>query len=287
MFIPATQLRNGAVIKYQNDLYRVTDVMHVTPGNWRGMVQTKADAELLEDVEHGLDVPNPRDVAQDDLFVGQDRGGEDRERAVLVPGGGHSTAEGRAPLDHEALHQRVADQNGRHERSIVVGGMEVTRERAWDTLTRYTKSEALLRHALAVEAAVRAYARTLDGDEELWGATALLHDFDYEIHPTLDKHPQDGAPILREEGYPEDVIEAVLSHAEHLALPRDTPPPLAEPDAAEEEDEKDRDGSFYGEREPLRMVRDQPRESTHRPPTVYSTISPSIGYWERRASARS
>ena len=80
--------------------------------------------------------------------------------------------------------------------------MEVTRERAWDTLTRYTKSEALLRHALAVEAAVRAYARKMGGDEELWGATALLHDFDYEIHPTLDKHPQDGAAILREEGYP-------------------------------------------------------------------------------------
>jgi putative nucleotidyltransferase with HDIG domain len=100
--------------------------------------------------------------------------------------------------------------------------MEVTRDRAWDTLTRYTKSEPLLRHALAVEAAVRAYARKLDRDEELWGATALLHDFDYEIHPTLDKHPQDGAAILREEGYPEELIEAVLSHAEHLALPRDT-----------------------------------------------------------------
>ena len=80
--------------------------------------------------------------------------------------------------------------------------MEVTRDRAWDTLTRYTKSEALLRHALAVEAAVRVYARKLGGDEELWGATALLHDFDYEIHPTLDKHPQDGAAILRDEGYP-------------------------------------------------------------------------------------
>ena len=101
--------------------------------------------------------------------------------------------------------------------------MEVTRERAWETLTRYTKSEALLRHALAVEASVRAYARKFGEDEELWGVTALLHDFDYEIHPTLDKHPQDGAPILREEGYPEVVIEGVLSHAEHLAMPRDTP----------------------------------------------------------------
>jgi putative nucleotidyltransferase with HDIG domain len=105
---------------------------------------------------------------------------------------------------------------------MVVRTMEVTRDRAWDTLTRYTQSEALLRHALAVEAAVRAYARKLEGDEEFWGATALLHDFDYEIHPTLDKHPQDGAAILREEGYPEELIESVLSHAEHLSMERDT-----------------------------------------------------------------
>jgi putative nucleotidyltransferase with HDIG domain len=100
--------------------------------------------------------------------------------------------------------------------------VEVTRERAWETLTRYTTSEALLRHALAVEASVGAYAQRYGGDEELWRATALLHDFDYEIHPTLDQHPQDGAAILREEGWPEEVIEAVLSHAEHLAMPRDT-----------------------------------------------------------------
>ena len=101
--------------------------------------------------------------------------------------------------------------------------MEPTRAQAWETLTRYTKSEALLRHALAVEASTRHYARRFEEEEELWCVTALLHDFDYEIHPTLDKHPQDGAPILREEGYPEEVIEAVLSHAEHLAMPRDTP----------------------------------------------------------------
>ena len=101
--------------------------------------------------------------------------------------------------------------------------MEVTRERAWETLTKYTQNEALRRHALAVEAAVGFYAQKLGEDEEFWRATALLHDFDYELHPTLDKHPQDGAPILREEGYPEELIEAVLSHAEHLAMPRDTP----------------------------------------------------------------
>jgi putative nucleotidyltransferase with HDIG domain len=100
--------------------------------------------------------------------------------------------------------------------------VEPTRERAWETLTRYTQSEALRRHALAVEASVGWYARHFGEDEERWRVVGLLHDFDYEIHPTLDKHPQDGAPILREEGYPEDVIEAVLSHAEHLALPRDT-----------------------------------------------------------------
>jgi putative nucleotidyltransferase with HDIG domain len=101
--------------------------------------------------------------------------------------------------------------------------MDVTRERAWETLTRYTQSEALRRHALAVEASVGWYARRFGEDEQLWRATALLHDFDYEIHPTLDRHPQDGAPILRDEGWPEEVVEAVLSHAEHLQMPRDTP----------------------------------------------------------------
>jgi putative nucleotidyltransferase with HDIG domain len=101
--------------------------------------------------------------------------------------------------------------------------VETTRERAWETLTKYTQSEALRRHALAVEASTAWYARQFDEDEELWRVVALLHDFDYEIHPTLDKHPQDGAAILREEGYPEEVIEAVLSHAEHLGMPRDTP----------------------------------------------------------------
>ena len=100
--------------------------------------------------------------------------------------------------------------------------MPPTREQAWQTLTRYTKSESLVRHALAVEASVRYYARLYGEDEELWGCVALLHDFDYEIHPTLDKHPQDGAAILRDEGYPEELIEGVLSHAEHLQLPRDT-----------------------------------------------------------------
>jgi putative nucleotidyltransferase with HDIG domain len=98
-----------------------------------------------------------------------------------------------------------------------------TREQAWQTLCSHTKSEALRRHALAVEASTAAYARQFGEDEELWRVTALLHDFDYEIHPTLDKHPQDGAAILREQGYPDVVVDAVLSHANHLDLPRDTP----------------------------------------------------------------
>ncbi|HZR92357.1 MAG TPA: HD domain-containing protein [Gaiellaceae bacterium] len=101
--------------------------------------------------------------------------------------------------------------------------MPPTRDQAWATLTTYTKSEALLRHALGVEACMSWYARRFGEDEQLWRVVGLLHDFDYEMHPTLDAHPQDGAPILREEGYPEEVIDAVLSHADHLSLPRDTP----------------------------------------------------------------
>src|SRR5918992_821133 len=122
------------------------------------------------------------------------------------------------PASRETRPRTVVRQGG----SMLVSPMDVTRERAWETLTRYTKSEALLRHALAVEAAVGWYARNLGEDEEFWRAAALLHDFDYEMHPTLDEHPQDGAPILRDEGYPEPLIEAVLSHAEHLAIERDT-----------------------------------------------------------------
>ena len=100
--------------------------------------------------------------------------------------------------------------------------MEITRARAWETLTKYTTNDALLRHALGVEACMGWYARQDGEDEELWRAVGLLHDFDYEMHPTLDQHPQDGEPILREEGYPDEVIDAVLSHAEHLSIPRDT-----------------------------------------------------------------
>jgi len=89
----------------------------------------------------------------------------------------------------------------------------VSRDAAWALLTEYTKSDSLLKHALAVEAAVRGYARKFAEDEEAWGVTALLHDFDYERWPTLGEHPNRGSEILREKGYPEWMIRAILSHA--------------------------------------------------------------------------
>lgn len=98
----------------------------------------------------------------------------------------------------------------------------MTREDAWQLLTEFTKNESLLKHALAVEAAMGHYARKFGEDEEKWRVVGLLHDFDYEIHPTLDKHPQEGAKILRERGASEEIIDGVLSHADHLGLPRDT-----------------------------------------------------------------
>jgi putative nucleotidyltransferase with HDIG domain len=101
--------------------------------------------------------------------------------------------------------------------------MVMNRQDAWALLCEYTQSPGLRKHALAVEAAMRAYARRFGEDEEKWAIVGLLHDFDYEIHPTLDQHPQDGAKILRERGYPEDVVYAVLSHAEHLGMERKSP----------------------------------------------------------------
>ncbi|MDI6858549.1 MAG: HDIG domain-containing protein [Dehalococcoidia bacterium] len=98
----------------------------------------------------------------------------------------------------------------------------MTREDAWQLLTEFTKNESLLKHALAVEAAMGHYARKFGEDEEKWRVVGLLHDFDYEIHPTLDKHPQEGATILRQRGVSEEIIDGVLSHADHLGLPRDT-----------------------------------------------------------------
>ena len=91
--------------------------------------------------------------------------------------------------------------------------LTMNREDAWTLLTEYTKGESLRKHALGVEASVRGYARKFGENEEEWGITALLHDFDYERWPTLGDHPNKGAEILREKGYPEWMIRAILSHA--------------------------------------------------------------------------
>jgi len=99
----------------------------------------------------------------------------------------------------------------------------LSRERAWALLTEYTKGESLLKHALAVEAAVLGYARRFGEDEVLWGVTALLHDFDYERWPDAADHPFRGAEILRAEGYPDTVIRAILSHADYSGVSRDAP----------------------------------------------------------------
>ncbi len=100
--------------------------------------------------------------------------------------------------------------------------MEITRENGWELLTEFVKGDTLIRHCLSVEACMREYARIYGEDEELWGFVGLIHDFDFEIHPTLDQHPQDGAPILRDRGVPDEIISMVLSHADHLDEPRDT-----------------------------------------------------------------
>ncbi len=98
----------------------------------------------------------------------------------------------------------------------------MNRQQALDIVHQYVKNENLIRHMLAVEAAMRFYAEKFGEDPELWGVVGLLHDFDWEIHPTLQEHPQAGAPILRQHGVPEEIIHAVLSHADHTGIERTT-----------------------------------------------------------------
>jgi len=103
-----------------------------------------------------------------------------------------------------------------------------TREDAWNLVCEYTQSESLRKHMLAVETCVRAYARKNGADEETWGLAALLHDFDYERWPNADhapdrEHPAEGARMLRERGYSEEIIRAILSHADYCNTPRQTP----------------------------------------------------------------
>jgi putative nucleotidyltransferase with HDIG domain len=100
--------------------------------------------------------------------------------------------------------------------------MELTRAAAWELLTEYTQSDSLRKHALAVEAAVRTYARRFAEDEEVWGFVGLIHDFDYERWPDREHHPYQGVDILRERGCPEFVLKAILSHADYTGVPRET-----------------------------------------------------------------
>jgi putative nucleotidyltransferase with HDIG domain len=94
---------------------------------------------------------------------------------------------------------------------------------AWCLLTEFTQSESLRKHAMAVEACMRAYAGKFQGDPELWGVVGLLHDFDYDMYPSLDDHPYKGNAILKERGWPEEISKAIMSHADYTGVTRDTP----------------------------------------------------------------
>jgi len=104
--------------------------------------------------------------------------------------------------------------------------MTIDRETAWGLLTEFTQSESLRKHALAVEACMRAYARKFaanSAEENVWGVVGLLHDFDYEKYPSLDDHPYKGNEILKDRGYPEEIRKAIMSHAEYTGVTRDSP----------------------------------------------------------------
>jgi putative nucleotidyltransferase with HDIG domain len=96
------------------------------------------------------------------------------------------------------------------------------RQAAWELLCEFTKGDGLRKHGLAVEAVMRHFARKHGEDEETWGITGLLHDFDYERYPTEEGHPAEGAKVLRERGYPDHVVRAILGHADYSGVPRDT-----------------------------------------------------------------
>jgi len=102
------------------------------------------------------------------------------------------------------------------------GAMLMNRQAAWDLLCEYTKNENLRKHALAVEACLRAYARKFGEDEEKWAVVGLIHDFDYELYPNAPDHPSKGSEILKEKGASEEIRRAILGHADYTGVPRDT-----------------------------------------------------------------
>src|SRR5205085_7278439 len=122
---------------------------------------------------------------------------------------------GRLPvLEFPLAHGAVVNLDGKPKM--------LTREKALEILHEFTKSESLRKHALAVESCVAAYARKFGEDEAKWSVTALLHDFDYEMHPEAPDHPMKGEPILEERGIPEEVRRAILSHANYSGVSRDS-----------------------------------------------------------------
>src|SRR6267154_1038898 len=140
-----------------------------------------------------------------------------RRKRSSHPGASSHRAKSEGPAQHSpptALHYRL------HLREKHMP----TREDAWKLLCEYTASESLRKHMLAVEACVRAYARKAGADEETWGLAALLHDFDYERWPNQEHspdqgHPSEGAKILREQGYPEQIVRAIITHADYCGVP--------------------------------------------------------------------
>jgi putative nucleotidyltransferase with HDIG domain len=120
-----------------------------------------------------------------------------------------------------SIDRAIMSATGLPLRSVSKEGT-MNRADAWELLCEFTESDSLRKHALAVEAAMRHFARQHGEDEEKWGIVGLLHDFDYEQHPTLDEHPFVGAAILRERGWPEEIARAVLSHGDHTGVSRES-----------------------------------------------------------------
>ena len=176
------------------------------------------DAQPLEQREHRVDVADARDVAHDDLLVGQERGGERGQRAVLVAGGNDRPGERPAALDDELLHEARVPVP-----SASFSTVQPTRQEAWELVEEWVASDSLRKHLLGVEAAMVGYARKWGEDEEMYAVTGLLHDLDYDRYPDLDTgHPRHALKLFEEKGYPQELIDAVAGHATFLGVPRET-----------------------------------------------------------------
>src|SRR5882672_1738493 len=120
------------------------------------------------------------------------------------------------------VQTQAREVHERHVRANPNRDLKASREQSLALMESWIASESLRKHALAVEAAMAAYARKLGEDEKLWGASGLLHDFDYEKNPTVETHVLVGIPILAELGYPSPMLDAIMGHADYFGLPRET-----------------------------------------------------------------